>query len=1048
MAVAAYLTLKEYRDHVQFGLERFFQHDAELRQAQPVPHPSKPDRIVFSSGAMAGFFPLRVNGRKIGVKLFLREIPQLAERYRAIGPALRAANSPHLVQVEFRHGPRLGAVFGREHTPYLKMECVEGVSLKEHVMALVQAGNRQALHDLAKQWAQLMQALESLGWAHGDVQAENVMVEGGRLRLVDLDGMYVPALRGQCLECPVWGIPGWQHPRKSLKTFNAEMDRFPGIALYLTLLALAEDPSLFVATAVTEHQILFTREDWQTPERSSVLGRLRGLNNPEIRRLTELLVKATQLPADQTPKFSAAVDAEATTRQLVSKLERALRSGDERAIVEAWGEGGGFSRHQAAQAWRPQVLAAQQRLQCVDKFKEQHQRQPEDEDALWRLWRSGPNMDLCQCARTETLPTGQTVAERARLASQRLEAVAAVRQKIAAQQANLARGCLQEKEEQAIAQAWQQQHAVLASCKYAQAAVWPRVQEALQRLQAWAEFQASLNRNEDGPFAAAWSSRLLEQFAPALPHQARARLAVARMRALAEFEAQCRKDPEDDSRLWAVWTSAPEMDLSAEGARPLADLANLVPRDRARLAKSRLAALEELRRIIQHNGRAPLTEAGEKAIVELWSRHRALLGNSTGLASSGVRPRVQAAQNRLRAWASFQAALSSGDDQQLVEAWQCGGLADYGPAQPHEGSVPRALRRLAVLTELAQLLQKRPWDEAGVVEIWESGPDMESCSAARQASPQFGGKSALERIQLARKVLAVQAQIKAALSAKPPRSEVIAQVWEEALCRGHPLFEKLLPPIDAARGFHSRLNALKQALRAGDSQAVVSGWEDQLTGFLTLVEQRLAKQILAEQGSGDRLISPPKFMAVAKVGEVLRIHWTWRENLKLCLVAVADGRYPEAPAGNAGQSQGLVSRQQYNQVGWYEIPFGGRFPHVRIWPVTQFAGQPLYGARPFEARLASVAFSVKRTLWRKTWRLTLVSLSGPLELPDLIVLASEDGSGWSSLQKLARGPLEHARQLDLLLPEPLRSLQQLNFHVRPETGADAEWLRLEHLSTR
>ena len=54
-----------------------------------------------------------------------------------------------------------------------------------------------SLIDLSKRWADCVYALESSCLAHGDLQHGNVLVDADlRIRLVDLDDVWIPALDG------------------------------------------------------------------------------------------------------------------------------------------------------------------------------------------------------------------------------------------------------------------------------------------------------------------------------------------------------------------------------------------------------------------------------------------------------------------------------------------------------------------------------------------------------------------------------------------------------------------------------------------------------------------------------------------------------------------------------------------------------------------------------------------------------------------------------------------------------------------------------------
>ena len=64
-------------------------------------------------------------------------------------------------------------------------------------------------------------------------------MEGGSLalRLIDYDGMYVPALAGT--RSGEVGLPAYQHPQRIREgTYNAEVDRFSHLVIYTAIRCL------------------------------------------------------------------------------------------------------------------------------------------------------------------------------------------------------------------------------------------------------------------------------------------------------------------------------------------------------------------------------------------------------------------------------------------------------------------------------------------------------------------------------------------------------------------------------------------------------------------------------------------------------------------------------------------------------------------------------------------------------------------------------------------------------------------------------------------
>jgi hypothetical protein len=124
--------------------------------------------------------------------------------------------------------------------------------------------------------------------AHGDLQHGNVIVdESNSLRLVDLDGMYVPAMAGW--KASELGHRHYQHPKRSADHFDAKLDNFSGLVIYLSLLALAEQPDLW--KEFHDENLIFIKSDFENPRTSKLLGKIKAIVG-DCRRLAEALGKA------------------------------------------------------------------------------------------------------------------------------------------------------------------------------------------------------------------------------------------------------------------------------------------------------------------------------------------------------------------------------------------------------------------------------------------------------------------------------------------------------------------------------------------------------------------------------------------------------------------------------------------------------------------------------------------------------------------------------------------------------------------------------------
>lgn len=1027
----SFLTVSEYRKRIESDTKNFFKNDRELAQARPVPHPRKPNKIIFSSGAMASVFPLVSGGRKYGVKLFFQKIPDLAMRYEEIEAALRTLASPHFIEFDYREGPRDGAVWGSEYTPYLKMEFVQGVVLKERVVELSASQDAQGFRNLADQWQKIALMMERAQMAHGDIQAENLMVDAsGLIRLIDLDTMFVPSMRPRRLRCVAYGIPAWQHPQKEIDEghFNERLDRFPALAMYLCLLALSDEPSLLHLKPTDDTEILFTKEDLRNPHGSAVLRRLSGSSNVQVRRITEALVRAALGPYDDVPEFSKVADPDAEAKDALQGLKAAIQSGDHRRVCEAWKPV--LETFAPAQPMRSEFEVARKHLEKLERFRKVAE--SEDEKRLAEVWLAAPSLDQCACSRSEQVAGGVSVADRGAQAVKRVKGMELVQQAIeAAERKRKATGYYQGQEESGVVSAWGSPQYDLASSKMAKATFLARVQEAERRLAAFQEFELAVGTDDDEKISKLWQS--VGGFAPALVHRKRADDAVGRMKVLGDFLAQLRQDGNDDQALWNIWSGRPDMGQCRLAARPVPQLGGLVPAQRAALAGRRVEALSELRRVFEQHERRPLEEAGEKEMVAAWRQREVILGPSP--AGVVFRKRAEEAQKRLKAWEGFLRAIQEDDDEPIAAGWQSGLLENFVPARAHSGRAKDAADRMGVIGALARRVKEDSEDEEGLIRIASARADMPRCRSFVKANPALNGRSWQERIEGARQILNVRSAVTRVLSAVPLQYDKLAEAWEDKLCRRHRLFAADLRRIDEVLDLGVSLRGLRKGLAGNDCGLISSNWREEFRGLMSGQELDAVRDAMRRHFTGPNSI---EHLDLALADEVLTARWDWRGAASFCFLKVQEGIYPEAPVGvrpNAfrGEATG----------GLLTTPFSGNSPHVRIWAMFRFLDEFYLGANPLERRLATVEYTVAKPLLRKH-RLTLVSLSGELRVPALAVIVSENPV-WPSTEEAQRLPemvLSEPLTLELSLPPTLVRGEDLYLTLRPVERGNEEWLRL------
>ena len=275
---------QDYSEAVQNPLAAFA--DAELKRGQVevnnlgLPKPC--------SGAFAVVFRIKVPSRSWAVKCFTSEVPDQHQHYDAISKHLAGARLSHIVP--FTYLPAGIKVQGRTY-PLLKMEWIQGDSLGVFIERNL--NNPTALRALADKWIKMIAALQAAGIAHGDLQHGNILVVGGEFRLIDYDGMFVPALRGR--RSGELGQRNYQHPARTESHFAPQLDNFSAWLIWFSIKVLIVHPDVWRKYNGGDECLILRKEDFLDPSNSGVLRELSNSPNNEIQALTELFVSFQKL---------------------------------------------------------------------------------------------------------------------------------------------------------------------------------------------------------------------------------------------------------------------------------------------------------------------------------------------------------------------------------------------------------------------------------------------------------------------------------------------------------------------------------------------------------------------------------------------------------------------------------------------------------------------------------------------------------------------------------------------------------------------------------
>ena len=249
--------------------------------------------LVFS-GSFACVYPVSTGSRTYAVRCFTREVSDQQARYGELSTYLLNVLPPSFVHFEY---VERGISLRGDWFPIVKMEWVDGELLSRFVGSRI--NQPDTLRRVAAQWRGGPTAsLRGLRIAHNDLQHGNVMVQGdGSIRLVDYDGMFLPQFRGQ--RSPELGHKNYQHPHRSPEHYDENVDNFPSLVIYLSLLAIAADPGLW--DFHNEDNLVLTRTDYADPASSEVFGRLGRSPDPTVVKLSERLGEYCSVPVEKVP---------------------------------------------------------------------------------------------------------------------------------------------------------------------------------------------------------------------------------------------------------------------------------------------------------------------------------------------------------------------------------------------------------------------------------------------------------------------------------------------------------------------------------------------------------------------------------------------------------------------------------------------------------------------------------------------------------------------------------------------------------------------------
>ena len=246
-----------------------------------------------SSGAFAVVFKMKdeQTGKCYALKCFTEDQEGRAEAYRQIAEELEFVDSPYITSVKYLEKELfVDSNCEDDEFPVLLMDWIEGKTMETYIAENYTDSYEMSM--LCYRFCKMAAWLRSQSFAHGDIKPDNIIVRpDGTLTLVDYDGMFVPAMKGQ--KSPTIGTKDFSHPLRTIDDFDETIDDFALASIALSLKAISLDSSLLQSYGASD-RLLFSATDYLDLSKSKIFAALQSLlADVEARTLLSMFLLAS-----------------------------------------------------------------------------------------------------------------------------------------------------------------------------------------------------------------------------------------------------------------------------------------------------------------------------------------------------------------------------------------------------------------------------------------------------------------------------------------------------------------------------------------------------------------------------------------------------------------------------------------------------------------------------------------------------------------------------------------------------------------------------------
>ena len=200
---------------------------------------------VSSSGGYCVVYKYQLaNGKYKALRIWHKDLsllPDLPEVAQKVSDELSRLHSNYFV--DYKYYEKAILVAGQFY-PAVVMDWCEGEDLKDYISSNI--NDTVKINELAVQFKNMVKYFHENNIYHGDLQHGNIRIRpNGSICVLDYDSMYVPSLQGKVEY--IKGLPSFQHPtaRDANEFLNPKADYFSECVIYLALMLLIKDPSLW-----------------------------------------------------------------------------------------------------------------------------------------------------------------------------------------------------------------------------------------------------------------------------------------------------------------------------------------------------------------------------------------------------------------------------------------------------------------------------------------------------------------------------------------------------------------------------------------------------------------------------------------------------------------------------------------------------------------------------------------------------------------------------------------------------------------------------------